>query len=70
MAKYRVIGPISGPVGVGEVSTTWPEFGGVIDLDADLSGMVEAGHLERVSAKPAAKKAEKRPAPTADVETR
>ena len=75
MASYRVCYNLTGYINGQE----WPPVGEVIDLgDADVSGMVEVGHLEPVkaekkAAKKAAKKpdeAEKRPAAKASTETR
>jgi hypothetical protein len=72
MATYRVTYNLTGYIN----GQLWPAVGEEIDLgDADVSGMVEAGHLEVV--KPAKKKAakkpddsEKRPASQAKTETR
>jgi len=79
MASYRVLSILTGWINGQE----WPPVGETIDLgDADVSGMVEAGHLEPVkaqkkaAAKPAKKvaskpdQAEKRPASKAGTETR
>lgn len=74
MATYRVLSNLTGYIN----GQLWPPVGETIDLDGDVSGMVEAGHIEEAKAekKPAKKaaakpdKAEKRPAAKANVETR
>lgn len=68
MARYRVQYGLTGYVN----GQAWPEVGGFVELPEDAAAsMVDVGHLELVkAAKPPAKKAEKRPAAKADVETR
>jgi hypothetical protein len=62
MPGYKVLVPLSGCIN----GVEWPAVGEVIDVDADLSGMVEVGHLAVVGAtakvekRPAVDKAEKR----------
>jgi hypothetical protein len=68
--KVRIVRQPSGLLSIGgQIGVPWPEAGELVDLpDAVAEDMIAAGTVEAVKAeKP---KAETRPAPKKDVETR
>lgn len=67
--KYRIKERPTGYYSVnGGPLQAWPAEGETVDLpSAQAEGMIRTGHLEAITAPP---KAETRPAPTPDAETR
>jgi hypothetical protein len=67
MAKVQVVIQPTGLLN----GSPWPEPGETVDLPDDVAEeMTKAGHVKAVAKKAAAEKVEKRPAPSAGVETR
>ena len=67
MAKVEIVLQPSGLLN----GVPWPEPGETVDLPDDVAeAMTKAGHVKPAGKKAAAEKVEKRPAPSADVESR